>query len=252
MIQTRVIPILLLRNNGLVKTVKFSQAKYVGDPINAVKIFNDKEVNELILLDIESSKTGRKIDFEFLKEIASEAFMPLCYGGGLKTMGEIETVFRSGFEKISLNSSALHNKTLVSDAAKYFGSQAVVVSIDVKRNLLGQYQVIDTSKNTSAGMDPVNHAREVSYLGAGEILINSIERDGTQIGYDLNLINRVATAVEIPIIACGGAGNLSHFREAVNAGASAVAAGSMVVFHGKHRAVLINYPLQSQLKQFLE
>jgi imidazole glycerol-phosphate synthase subunit HisF len=251
MIQTRVIPVLLMQNNGLVKTVKFSQAKYVGDPINAVKIFNDKEVNELVLLDIEISKTGKKIDFDFLKEIASESFMPLCYGGGLKSMKEIEMIFRSGFEKVSLNSSALENRTLVSDVAQYFGSQAVVVSIDVRKNLVGQYQVVNTSKNVSAGIDPVVYAKEVAILGAGEILINSIERDGTQKGYDVNLINRVSSAVEVPVIACGGAGELSHFRDAVNAGASAVAAGSMFVFHGKHRAVLISYPLQSELKQFL-
>ena len=251
MIRTRVIPVLLLKNKGLVKTTQFTQPKYVGDPMNAVKIFNDKEVNELIILDIEISKTGKEIDFEYLKEIASESFMPVCYGGGLKTMKDIEMVFRSGFEKVSLNTSALENRRLISEVADYFGVQAVTVSIDVKRNLLGHYQVVNTAKNVSAGIDPVAYAREVASLGAGEILINSIDRDGMQKGYDINLIGKVASAVDVPVVACGGAGTLSDFREAVDAGASAVSAGSMFVFQGKHRAVLISYPQQQQLKNVI-
>jgi imidazole glycerol-phosphate synthase subunit HisF len=251
MIRTRVIPVLLLKNKGLVKTTQFSQPKYVGDPMNAVKIFNDKEVNELIILDIESSKTGQEIDFGYLQEIASESFMPVCYGGGLKSMKDLEMVFRSGFEKVSLNTSALENRRLISEAADYFGVQAVIVSIDVKKNLLGHYQVMNTATNKATGIDPVTYAREVTNLGAGEILINAIDRDGMQKGYDINLINKVSSAVEVPVVACGGAGSISDFREAVDAGASAVSAGSMFVFNGKHRAVLISYPQRQKLASVL-
>ena len=249
MLKTRVIPALLFKDQGLVKTIQFKNPSYVGDPINAIKIFNDKEVDELVLLDITASVQGRGPSFELIEEIASECFMPLGYGGGIRSLDDIRRILATGVEKVILNSAALSDPALIEAAARAAGSQSVVVSIDAKKKLLGGYEVYGANGSRGTRRDPAVFAREMQERGAGEILVNSIDRDGTQKGFDLELIRRVAEAVSVPVVACGGAGTLEHLREAVGAGASAVAAGSMFVYVGKHRAVLINYPQYRELEK---
>lgn len=252
MLRTRVIPCLLLRNGGLVKTVKFGDPKYVGDPINAVKIFNEKEVDELVFLDISATAAGRGPNLELIRDIATEAFMPFGYGGGIRTMEHVAGLVALGVEKVVLNTVAVEHPEFVSEAAALVGSSSVVVSIDVKRSMLGRYEVVTCNATRRTGLDPVDWAGRVAELGAGEILLTAVDRDGTQKGYDVALIKQVAGAVSVPVIASGGAGQLQDFRAAVNEGsASAVAAGSMFVFHGKHRAVLITYPEYRDLEKVL-
>jgi len=253
MLNTRVIPVLLLRNRGLVKTVEFKEGKYIGDPINAVKIFNEKEVDELIFLDITASKEQREPNFEVIRDIATECFMPFGYGGGIKTIQHIKKLFSSGAEKAIINSSAIENPSFIKEASDFFGSQSIVVSIDVKKDFSGKYKVYDSSKDKLTDLDPVEFSIKMESLGCGEIFLNSVERDGTMEGYDMDLIKKVSNAVNIPVIACGGAGKLDDFRDAVKQGsASAVAAGSLFVFYGKHKAVLINYPSQEELEKILD
>ena len=253
MLKNRVIPCLLLRNNGLVKTVRFKDPKYVGDPINAVRIFNEKEVDELIFLDIDASKKGASPNFGLIKDIALECFMPFCYGGGVRAIEDIRKIFSLGAEKVSINSAGLRNPALIKEAAATFGSQSVVAAIDVKKDFLGRYRVYDHSKNKTINIDPVEFARKATGMGAGEILINSVDRDGTGEGYDLELVRKVSDSVTVPIIALGGAGNVDDIVKAIKEGrASAAAAGSMFVFHGKYRAVLITYPDYKELKQALK
>ncbi|MFN5995388.1 MAG: AglZ/HisF2 family acetamidino modification protein [Betaproteobacteria bacterium] len=252
MLQTRVIPCLLLQGEGLVKTTRFKAPTYVGDPINAIRIFNDKEVDELIFLDITASREGRGPAFQAIRDFASECFMPVGYGGGIRSLEDARQVLSMGIEKIILNTMALRRPELVSEIAREFGSQAVVVSIDAKKKLLGGYEVIGAGGTAKTGLAPAVHAQRMVDLGAGEIFLNAIDRDGTLQGYDLALVRIVAGAVSVPVIACGGAGSLAHFAEAVTEGhASAVAAGSMFVFHGKHRAVLISYPNRTALDHVL-
>jgi cyclase len=253
MLRTRVIPSLLLRNGGLVKTVKFREPKYVGDPINAVKIFNEKEVDELVFLDISATAAGRPPNLDLVRGIASEAFMPFSYGGGITTVEQVRKLISLGVEKVVMNAAAVARPEFISEAADLAGSSSVVVSIDAKRSILGRYEVVIRNATQRSGMDPVDWAVRAAALGAGELLVNAVDRDGTMEGYDLQLIRRVADAVSIPVIACGGAGCLSHLREAVDHGrAAAVAAGSFFVFHGKHRAVLITYPDYRELEQLFQ
>ncbi|HEU0294638.1 MAG TPA: AglZ/HisF2 family acetamidino modification protein [Anaerolineales bacterium] len=249
MIRPRVIPCLLLKHEGLVKTVKFKDPKYLGDPINIVRIFNDKEVDELIFLDITATVENRHPNFEILGKITSECFMPLGYGGGIRTLEDVKKLLAIGVEKIVLNTSAVENSSLIRAAADYAGSQAVVISIDVKKSLLGKYEVYTRGSKKNTGFDPVKFAVEMEKQGAGELFLNSIDRDGTMQGYDLELVRRVADSVTIPVVACGGAGNIQHLAEAIEAGASAAAAGSMFVFQGPLRGVLISYPAQEELKR---
>ncbi len=252
MLRTRVIPCLLLQGEGLVKTTHFKDPTYIGDPINAIRIFNDKEVDELIFLDITASREGRGPALQAIRDFASECFMPVGYGGGIRSLEDARQVLALGIEKIVVNTMALRRPELVSEIAREFGTQAVVVSIDVKKRLLGGYEVFGAGGTEKTGLKPVDYARRMVDLGAGEIFLNSIDRDGTQSGYDLALVRSVASAVSVPVIACGGAGSLAHFSEAVNEGqASAVSAGSMFVFHGKHRAVLISYPARADLERAL-
>jgi cyclase len=248
MLRTRVIPCLLLRNDGLVKSVKFKNYKYVGDPINAIKIFNEKEVDELIFLDITATSENRKPPKKVIEEIASECFMPLCYGGGINDLDDIKDIFNLGVEKVAINTFAIENPTFVKQASMIFGSQSIVVSIDVKKNFFGKYEVITHGGKENTKLSPINVAIQMEQSGAGELMVTSIDRDGTMEGYDINLIKEVTNAVNIPVIACGGAGKIEHFAEAVKVGAAAVAAGSLFVFHGKHRAVLISYPLTKDLE----
>jgi cyclase len=233
---------LLLKENGLVKTVNFKQPKYVGDPINAVKVFNDKEVDELMFLDISATAEKRGPKYVLVESIASEAFMPFGYGGGITNMEQVEKLFSLGVEKVGVNTHAVEHPKFISEVAAVAGRQSMVVSMDVKRGWFGKYKVFTHCGTKATDKDPVAWAKEVEQLGAGEILVNSIDRDGTMSGYDLELLEKISAAVTVPVIACGGAGTLEHFSQAINAGASAVAAGSMFVFKGPHRAVLISYP----------
>lgn len=253
MLRTRVIPCLLLRNGGLVKTVKFADPKYVGDPINAVRIFNEKEVDELVFLDISATPAGRGPNLELVRDIATEAFMPFGYGGGVRTIDQVASLVALGVEKVVLNTVATEQPGFVRDASRLVGSSSVVVSIDVRRSLFGKYEVVTCSGTRKTGLDPVEWARRVEDLGAGEIFLTAVDRDGTQKGYDVPLLRQVTDAVSIPVIASGGAGSLDDFRAAVCEGrASAVAAGSLFVFHGRHRAVLITYPEYANLQQVFE
>ncbi len=247
----RVIPCLLIHKRGLVKSVKFKDYKYVGDPINAVKIFNEKEVDEIAILDISATIENRSPSLSQITEIASEAFMPLSYGGGITTLEQIKDIFYSGVEKVILNTSAFKNTKLISEAARLFGNQSVVVSMDVKNAILRGSRVYIENGKTNTGLTPVQYAKMMQDAGAGEIVLNSIHRDGTFSGYDYKLISEVSKVIEIPLIALGGAANIADFNKAIQNGASAVAAGSMFLFQGPHRAVLISYPSQSELKEIV-
>ena len=245
----RVIPALLYRNGGLYKTVKFKDPVYVGDPINAVRIFNEKEVDELVFLDITATSERKKPSFDYIKEIAGECFMPLCYGGGVRSLDDVKAVIACGVEKVAINSFALENPEFIKEAALNLASSTIVVSVDARKDVFGKYHVYSHNGTRKSKWHPVEFALFMQEMGAGEILLTSIEKDGTQKGYDLELIKSVSEAVDIPVIACGGAGNVEHFSQALKAQASAVAAGSMFVFHGRHRAVLINFPSQQELRE---
>jgi cyclase len=238
----------LLKGDGLVKTRQFGQPKYIGDPINAVKLFNDLEADELIFLDITATREQREPDYARLEDIAGEAFMPIGYGGGVRTVEQARRLFRLGVEKVAVTTAAHENPALVAELAEQFGSQSIVAGIDVKRDWLNRPRVMTHAGTTKSSRDVVEYARELQERGAGEILLNAIDRDGMQQGYDLPLVQAVSAAVSIPVVACGGAGTVAHLGEAVQAGASAAAAGSLFVFTGPHRAVLINYPSAGELR----
>jgi cyclase len=249
--RVRVIPVLLLQNNRLVKTIKFSKPNYIGDPINAVKIFNEKEVDELIVLDIDASKNNRPPDYSKIAEIAGEAFMPMGYGGGVRELDDIKKVLWAGFEKIIFNTAAHFNKAVVGQGAALCGVQSMVVSIDYKKNMFGKPRVYVKSGSESTGKNPLEFAREMQDAGAGEIILQSIERDGSFQGYDLEILQEVAAAVSIPVVPCGGASALADFVKAINAGASAVAAGSLFIYRSAARGILPNYPLPATLENDL-
>lgn len=242
MARVRIIPCLLLRGYGLVKTRKFKDPVYLGDPVNVVRIFNEKEVDELVVLDIDASKDGREPDYELIAEIAGECFMPIAYGGGVRTLEQARRLIRCGVEKVVINTAATESYDLIRETAQVFGSQAIVGAIDVKRTLLGGYRVVAKSASVELKVPLDEHIQALTAAGAGEIFLNSVDRDGTMDGYDLSLIRRVSQQISVPVIACGGAGTIEHLAAGVNEGASAVAAGSMFVFHGRLRAVLVNYP----------
>jgi cyclase len=251
MLRTRVIPFLLLSNRKFFKTKCFKNRIYIGDPINCVKIFNDKEVDELAVVDIDATAQGKEPDYEYIELLASQCFMPLAYGGGIKHTDQARRLLGIGVEKVILSSAAVMDIKIISDLARDAGSQSVSVCIDVKRNWLGKLQVMIRNGRKNTGFDPIQFATIAEDYGVGEIIINSIDRDGMQLGYDLELIESIASRVNVPVIACGGAGSLDHLLDAIKSGASAVAAGSMFVFHGPHRAVLINYPKYSDLESKL-
>jgi len=238
----RIIPVLLLHNGGLYKTVNFKNGKYVGDPINTVKIFNEKEADELLLLDYTASVQKRKPDFVKIAEIAGEAFMPMGYGGGIKTLDDAKKVFDSGFEKIVLDSILFENISLIGKIAGIYGAQSVACCIDVKKNIFNKYKVYACSGAKKTGKDPLDWAKHTEENGVGEIILNSIDNDGTWDGYALDILRQVAATVNVPVIACGGAGSLEDFQKAVAAGASAVAAGSMFVYQRKGMGVLVSFP----------
>ncbi|MBS1778691.1 MAG: imidazole glycerol phosphate synthase subunit HisF [Bacteroidetes bacterium] len=242
MAKIRIIPTLLLHNSGLYKTVNFKNPVYVGDPINAVKIFNEKEADELLLLDYLASAEGREPDYNKISEIAGEAFMPMAYGGGIKSWDIAKKVFDCGYEKVVLNSALFDDISLIDKIAAVYGSQAVVGSVDIKKDLLGRNKVYAQSGKKKTGYTPAEWAIRLEQAGAGEIMINSIERDGTWSGYALDVISEVSHKVSVPVIACGGAGSFDDLEKAAKAGASAVAAGSMFVFQKKGMGVLISFP----------
>jgi cyclase len=249
----RIIPCLLLRNNGLVKTVRFKESTYIGDPINTVKIFNEKEVDEIFFLDIDATKTKKEPPYDLIRNIATECFMPFAYGGGIQSIQQIEKIIKSGAEKIIINSQAFLKRNFMREAVQQFGSSTIAVSMDVKKEFLRGNTVYIKGGTLSTGMNPVDYAREIEDEGAGEILINSIDRDGVMEGYDIELIKSISQSVRVPIIACGGAGSLVDFRLAVKeGGASAAAAGSFFVFHGKRRAVLITYPSYTEISNLFD
>jgi len=251
MLKHRVIPCLLLRNRGLVKTKKFAHPSYIGDPLNAIRIFNDKEVDELLVLDIESSKSKCKPNYGLIEQFAGECFMPLCYGGGITSLDEVKQLFSLGVEKVSIQTSALKDLKIISDIASRYGSQSVVVSIDVKKNFLGQHKLYASATKKILHQDWLDYLKRSIIAGAGEILINSVDQDGTLGGIDRSLIERAGEVCSVPLIAMGGVSSLSDIKEAVDAGASAVAAGAFFVYHGPHRAVLITYPKYSELVALL-
>ena len=252
MLRARFIPTLLLRGRGLYKTVKFKNETYVGDPINAVRIFNDKAVDELILLDMDAHRRGGGPNFELITDIASEAFIPLCYGGGVTRIEQFEQLFKLGIEKVSVNSAAVGAMELVTQAARVFGSQSVVVGIDVRKSLFGRYERHVKSASVNTKETAVEAARKAEAAGAGELLVYSVDRDGTMQGYDLTLVKDVASSVRVPVIACGGASSLADMARAIHEGrAASAAAGSLFVFQGKHRAVLITYPDEQEVAQAL-
>lgn len=251
MLRTRVIPCLLLRNRSLVKTIKFKRPSYVGEAINTVRIYNEQEVDELVFLDIMATNENRQPKFDLISEIASECFMPFAYGGGVRTLSDAEKLFNLGVEKLVINSCAHDNINFITQIASQFGSQSVIASIDAKKGLLGKYKTYSNSGKKSHKISPVEFAKKLEEYGAGEILLTSMDQDGVMQGYDLNLITSVANSVTIPVIACGGAGELGDFPRAVAAGASAVAAGSLMVYQGRNRSVLTQYPARTILEQIL-
>ena len=247
MLTARLMPCLLMSNGALVKTVRFRELTYVGDPINAVRIFNQKEVDELILLDIHATSQQRGIDFDTLEKLVSECFMPICYGGGVRTIEDMRRLFALGIEKLSLGAAAFEVPGLVTAATEEFGSQAVVVTLDVKKGLLGSTTARLRNGTLDTKKSPIDAAREFSAQGAGEIMLYSIDRDGTWSGFDLGMVRGVSLAVGVPVIASGGAGSLADLKSAVvDAGASAVAIGSMAVFQGKGLGVLIKFPSRKE------
>lgn len=242
MLAPRVMPCLLFKDSGLVKTIKFKNPNYIGDPINTIRIFNNLEVDELIFLDITATRKNKKPPFEVISQVADECFMPMAYGGGIKEIDDMKRIFSLGVEKIVICTHAVNNPLFIKKAAELFGSQSVVVSIDVKKDHYGKYEVYVEGGCRSTKLNPAEFAVKMEQIGAGEIFLNSIDQDGVMDGYDLELIKTVSSAINIPLIACGGAGAIEDLKKAVLFGASAVAAGSLFVYQGKNRSVLINFP----------
>lgn len=254
MLYPRIIPCLLVHKNGLVKTTKFKDPKYVGDPINAVKIFNEKEVDELIVIDIDASAKGREPDYKMIQNLALECRMPLCYGGGIKTVEQAQRIFSLGVEKIAVSSLAIENPLMISAISERVGNQSVVVVLDAKKKVLSsKYELYIHNGTKSTGIDPVTFAVEMQKMGAGEIVINSIDQDGLMKGYDFNLINKIREVITIPLTVLGGAGSIDDIGNVIQEnGIIGVAAGSFFVFKGKYRAVLINYPTAIEKEVLIE
>ena len=251
MLKHRVIPCLLLRNGGLVKTLKFADAKYVGDPINAIRIFNDKEVDELMVLDITATKENKEPNYALIEQFASECFMPLTYGGGIKTMEQAQKLFNLGIEKICLQTSVLDDLSLVKNLSDKWGSSSILVSVDVKKNWMGQPKLYSSATGKTIDKKWTDYLLEAVNAGAGEIVLNAVDKDGTMKGMDTELIKEAAKILSVPLVAVGGVGSLADIKAAVDAGANAVSAGAFFVFQGPHRAVLITYPKYKELIKLL-
>lgn len=249
MLKTRVIPCLLMKNGGIYKTISFADPKYIGDPINTVRIFNEKEVDELILLDIEVSKKNHEPNYEQIQDIVSEAFMPIAYGGGITRLDQAQKIISLGIEKVIINTAAIKNIDLVREISEKIGSSSTVIAVDVNKNWLGRYCVYRSDLGKNTDVDLISYIQEAVSYGAGEIFVNAVYRDGTLKGYDLDLVRKICSSVDVPVISCGGAKDLEDFKGAAELGASGVAAGSLFVYIGKHRAVMINYPSQQTLNE---
>lgn len=254
MVRPRIIPCLLIHEGGLVKTTRFADPKYVGDPINAVRIFNEKEVDELIVVDIDATREKREPNYRVIAGLANECRMPLCYGGGVQTVDQVERIIGLGVEKVALSSSAVANPDLVTNAARQVGSQSVIVVLDVARaGLMRRYEVMTHNGKTRTGLDPVAWAVRLEKLGAGEIVLNSVDRDGSMQGYDLDLVAGIREAITLPITVLGGAGSLADIEGLIRTHKIiGAAAGSLFVFKGKYRAVLINYPNRAEKSALLD
>ena len=253
MLKTRIIPCLQLIGDSLVKTIRFKDPAYIGDPVNTVRIFNELEVDELCFLDIRATVENRTPNLEVLQHISNECFMPLSYGGGIKDFETARAIMSIGFEKIVVNTESFYNPSLITQLSRHFGAQAVVASIDVKKNLWGKYQVFIADGSVKTDIDVVEYALRLQEAGAGEILLTSMDRDGTWSGFDIDLIKKVADALSVPLIANGGAGNTKHIGEAVKTGhASAVSLGSMIVYQQKGMGVLVNFPDKTELEKMLQ
>lgn len=252
MLRPRISPCLLLRNGGLVKTTKFSNDKYVGDPINAVKIFNEKSVDELIILDIDATSKGIEPDYNLIERLANECRMPLCYGGGIKTVAQAEKLVRLGVEKIALSSAFLARPMLISELSSRLGSQSIVAILDVRRSLLGKYNIYTNNGNKKSSNNLLDFIEECQHYGIGEIIINSIDKDGSMSGYDTDLIKLVSDNIRVPFSALGGAGSMDDFGDLIEKfGILGCSAGSLFVFKGKYKAVLINYPSFEEKHQII-
>lgn len=254
MLNPRIIPCLLVHKKGLVKTVKFKDPKYVGDPLNAVRIFNEKEVDELMVIDIDATSCAHEPDYTLIQHLAAECRMPLCYGGGIKSVEQAHRIFSLGVEKIAISSIAIENPSIIKDIAQRVGNQSVIVVLDVKKKLFGsKYELYTNNGKKNTGKDPIVFAKLCEELGAGEIVINSIDQDGTMAGYDYNIINKIRESVSIPITVLGGAGSLEHIGDMISRhGIIGTAAGSLFVFKGKYRAVLINYPNKQEKEELIQ
>ncbi|MBX3622313.1 MAG: AglZ/HisF2 family acetamidino modification protein [Rhizobacter sp.] len=251
MLRRRVIPCLLLKNGGLVKTRRFSDPKYVGDPVNAIRIFNEKEVDELVVVDIDASRAGTGPNFDLIERFAAECFMPLCYGGGIQTVEQAQRLFALGVEKISIQTAAFSDLSLLSKLAHHFGSQSIVASVDIKRDWLGRRQLYVSSSGKFRKDRWQDYLRQAQRAGAGEILLNAVDKDGEMSGMDIELIREASHCISIPLIAAGGVGSLDDIAGGLSSGASGIAVGSFFVYHGKHRAVLITYPSQGEIDMVL-
>ena len=249
MLRPRAIPCLLLKNGRLVKTIKFEKPQYVGDPINAVRIFNDMEVDEIVVLDIGATPDGTAVRFDLIGEMAGECFMPMAYGGGLTSVEDVRRVLGLGVEKIVINAAAARDLSLVRAIGDAFGSQSIVASVDVRKRMFSGYRAYTGGGRQALKAGVVEWVQALERAGAGEILVTSIDRDGTMDGYDLDLVRLVSSSVRVPVIAAGGAGSVDDIGAVVTrGGASAAAVGSLAVYQGKNRAVLINFPTPAQLK----
>mgnify|MGYP001457606753 CR=1 FL=1 len=243
MLMPRIIPCLLIHKDGLVKSVNFKDYKYIGDPINTVKIFNEKEVDELIVLDIDATRNNTRPNFNLISKIASECRMPLCYGGGVKTVNDAKEIIRLGVEKVSVSSAAIENPQLVSEIANEIGSQSISVVIDYKKNIFGNYEIWINNGQVNTKKSLLKNLPDFTSLGAGELIFNSISNDGTLRGYDISLAKNIRSKINTPITFLGGASSYEDMSSMINeVGVVGLAAGSLFVFKGKYKAVLINYP----------
>jgi imidazole glycerol-phosphate synthase subunit HisF len=253
MLRSRIVPCLLIHSNGLVKSFKFKDYKYVGDPLNAVKIFNEKEVDELIVLDIDKSSLKQEPDFDLIRKMAIECRMPFCYGGGVSTVDQAKKIISLGAEKVALSSHAINNPSIISQIASEVGVQSVVVVLDVKKKLFGGYDLFIYNGKVKVNKDPVEFALQAEKLGAGEIVINSIDKDGQMNGYDMEILEKIRNTITIPITILGGAGSFEDMKKAsLKHKILGLAAGSMFVFKGKYKAVLISYPSQLEKDYILK
>lgn len=252
MLRPRVIPCLLVHDKGLVKTVHFKDSKYVGDPLNAVRIFNEKEADELMVIDIDATVQGREPDYKMVENLAAECRMPLCYGGGVKTAEQAQRIFSLGVEKIAISSAALQTPELVTEMANRVGTQSVVVVLDVKKKLLGGYELYTHNGKKSTGKNPMIVAKQMEELGAGEIVVNSIDEDGKMKGYDMALVDKLRSVISLPLTVLGGAGSLNDIQQLIGKyGIIGAAAGSLFIFKGPYKAVLINYPNWEEKDTFI-